>query len=109
MLMNGTADSVTPYQGGTMRLRSTILSSEASAWSLAERNGITVAPVTARLPNMRADDPTSVETLIWSVDGKPACCLYTIYGGVYVPQVTAIRTAVRRGAAALQLSTMPIL
>jgi polyhydroxybutyrate depolymerase len=84
MLMNGTADRVTPYQGGIMRLRSTILSSEASAWSLAERNGITVAPVIARLPNMRADDPTSVEILIWSADGKPVCCLYTVHGGGHV-------------------------
>ena len=35
-----------------------MLSSEASAQNFAERNGITL---TARLPNMRTDDPTSVE------------------------------------------------
>ena len=61
-----------------------MLSSKASAQSFAERNGITAAPITARLPNMRTDDPTSVETLIWRVDGKPACCLYTVHGGGHV-------------------------
>ena len=84
MLVNGTADTETPYQGGVMRQRGTILSSEASVQNFAERNGITVAPITARLPNMRADDPTSVETLIWTVDGKPAFCLYTVHGGGHV-------------------------
>ena len=57
------------------------LSSEATAQNFAERNGITL---TARLPNMRTDDPTSVETLIWTVGGKPACCLYTVHGGGHV-------------------------
>jgi hypothetical protein len=55
-----------------------MLSSEASAQNFAERNGITL---TARLPNMRTDEPTSVETLIWTAGGKPACCLYTVHGG----------------------------
>jgi poly(3-hydroxybutyrate) depolymerase len=49
-----------------------------------ERNGITVAPVAARLANMRANDATSVEIVICSADGKPACCLYTIQGGGHV-------------------------
>jgi polyhydroxybutyrate depolymerase len=84
MLMNGTADTVNPYQGGVMRLRGAVLSSKASAWSFAERNGIKAAPIASRLPKGRADDPTSVETLIWSADGKPAFCLYTVHGGGHV-------------------------
>ncbi len=50
LLVNGTADPVNPYQGGVVRFygfassRGTVLSSKASAWSFAERNGITAAP-----------------------------------------------------------------
>jgi polyhydroxybutyrate depolymerase len=84
MLVNGTADTETPYQGGLMRHRGTMLSSEASAQNFTERNGIAAAPLIARLPNIRTDDPTSVETLTWTVNGKPACCLYTVHGGGHV-------------------------
>lgn len=84
MLVNGTADTETPYQGGIMRHRGTMLSAEASAQYIAERNGITAAPLIVRLPNMQTGDPTSVETLTWTVDGKPACCLYTVHGGGHV-------------------------
>ena len=31
--------------------------------------------------------PASVETLIWTAGGKPACCLYTVHGeGHVIPQ-----------------------
>jgi polyhydroxybutyrate depolymerase len=90
MLVNGTVDPVSPYQGGVVRLfglasnRGTVLSAKASVRTLAERNGITAAPVAARLPKGRPDDPSSVETLIWSADGEPVCCLYTVHGGGHV-------------------------
>ena len=67
-----------------MRHRGTMLSAEASAQYVAERNGITAAPLIARLSNMQTDDTTSVETLTWMEDGKPACCLYTVHGGGHV-------------------------
>ena len=97
MLVNGTDDPVSPYQGGVVRLfglassRGTVLSAKASALTVAERNGITAAPVAARLPKGRADDPTSVETLVWSAGGKPICCLYTVHGGGHVIPQRAFR------------------
>jgi polyhydroxybutyrate depolymerase len=97
MLVNGTDDPVSPYQGGVVRLfglassRGTVLSAKASARTLAERNGITAAPVAARLPTDRPNDPTSVETLIWSAAGKPICCLYSVHGGGHVIPQQAFR------------------
>ncbi len=97
MLVNGTADPVNPYQGGVVRLfgfassRGTVLSSKASARSFAERNGITAAPVAARLPQGRPDDPTSVESLTWLDDLKAVCCLYTVPGGGHVIPQRAFR------------------
>jgi polyhydroxybutyrate depolymerase len=97
ILVNGTDDPVSPYQGGVVRLfglassRGTVLSAKASARTLAERNGIKVAPVAARLPTGRPDDPTSVETLVWSADGKPICCLYSVHGGGHVIPQRAFR------------------
>ena len=97
MLVNGTDDPVSPYQGGVVRLfglassRGTVLSAKASARTLAERNGTTAAPVAGRLPKGRPDDPTSVETLVWSADGKPICCLYTVHGGGHVIPQQAFR------------------
>ena len=90
MLINGTEDPISPYQGGVVRFfgfassRGTVMSSKASAKSLAERNGIGVPPVQRWLPKGRPDDPTSVESLTWHSNRQPACCLYTVRGGGHV-------------------------
>ena len=96
MLVNGTEDPINPYQGGVVTIfgfanRGTVLSSEASARTFAERNGITVSPVAARMSLGRPDDPTSVESLSWSSDGKPVCRLYTVLGGGHVIPQQAFR------------------
>jgi polyhydroxybutyrate depolymerase len=97
MLVNGTDDPVSPYQGGVVRLfglassRGTVLSAKAVQPMSAPSNGITAAPVAARLPMDRPDDPTSVETLIWSAAGKPICCLYSVHGGGHVIPQQAFR------------------
>jgi polyhydroxybutyrate depolymerase len=97
MLVNGTFDPVSPYQGGVVRLfglvsgRGTVLSAKESARALAERNGITAAPVAARLPQGRPDDPTSVASLTWFDGRKPVCCLYTVQGGGHVIPQQACR------------------
>ena len=95
MLVNGTADPINPYQGGIVTLfgfasRGSVMSSMASVQNFAERNGITATPpMPGQLPKGFADDPTSVETLIWHADGKPFSCLYTVRGGGHViPQQT---------------------
>jgi polyhydroxybutyrate depolymerase len=94
MLINGTSDPINPYQGGIVTLfgfasRGSVMSSVGSARNLAERNGITSAPIPGQLPKGSSDDATSVETLTWHANGKPYCCLCTVRGGGHViPQQT---------------------
>jgi polyhydroxybutyrate depolymerase len=94
MLVNGTADPINPYLGGLVTIfgfgsRGTVMSSETSARTFAERNGIAGSPVVARMPHGRPDDPTSVESLTWSSNGTPVSRLYTVHGGGHViPQQT---------------------
>ncbi len=108
MLVNGTEDPINPYQGGVVSIfgfaaRGTVLSSEASARAFAERNGITASPVTTRMPRGQPDDPTSVENLTWSSEGKPISRLYTVHGGGHVipQQVIRFRRLLGRTTTAL--------
>jgi polyhydroxybutyrate depolymerase len=96
MLVNGTRDPINPYLGGLVTIfgfasRGEVLSSVASAEAFARRNGVASAPVQARLPPASPGDPTSVETLTWTSDGKPVCRLYTIIGGGHVVPQPAFR------------------
>jgi len=96
MLVNGTEDPINPYNGGPVTIfgfanRGTVMSSEASARTFAERNGVAASPVAARMPPGRPDDPTSVESLTWSSDGKPVSRLYTVHGGGHVIPQQAFR------------------
>ncbi len=108
MLVNGTEDPINPYQGGVVSnfgfaARGTVVSSEASARAFAERNGITVSPVATRMPRGQPDDPTSVENLTWSSEGKPISRLYTVHGGGHVipQQVIRFRRLLGRTTTAL--------
>ena len=67
------------------------MSSEASARTFAERNGITISPIAAPNLHGRPNDPTWVEILTWSSDGEPFSRLYTIYGGGHVIPQQAFR------------------
>jgi polyhydroxybutyrate depolymerase len=96
MLVNGTEDPINPYQGGLVTIfglagRGTVMSSEASARTFAERNGITTSPIAAPNLHGRPNDPTWVESLTWSSDGKPVSRLYTVYGGGHVIPQQAFR------------------
>ena len=96
MLINGTLDPINPYQGGIVTLfgfacRGSVMSSVASAQSLAERNGISMPPIPGELRTSSSDDTTSVETLTWQADGTPFCCLYTVRGGGHVIPQPAYR------------------
>src|SRR5271156_2990007 len=67
MLVNGTEDPINPYQGGLVTIfglagRGTVMSSEASARTFAERNGITTSPIAAPNLHGRPNDPTWVES-----------------------------------------------
>jgi polyhydroxybutyrate depolymerase len=63
----------------------------ATARAFAERSGITTSPIPA--PNLywQPNDPTWVESLSWSSDGKAVSRLYTVYGGGHVIPQQAFR------------------
>lgn len=92
LLISGTRDPISPYHGGPVTLfglspRGTSLSARVSAEQLAQRNGVTTAPLARQLPHQRADDPTAVVSLTWLLEGQPVVRLYTVQeGGHVVPQ-----------------------
>jgi len=89
LIMNGTADPVSPYDGGTNRrgtANGRTLSTDETVHYFARSNGLEGAPERAVLPHKGADT-TSVERVVWTAPGKPAVALYTIRGGGHnVPQ-----------------------
>lgn len=96
MLVNGTEDPINPYRGGLVTIfgfagRGSVMSSEASARTFAERNGITISPVATPNLHGRPNDPTWVEILTWSSYGEPVSRLYTVYGGGHVIPQQAFR------------------
>src|ERR1700686_2538911 len=97
MLANGTLDPINPYEGGKVTIfgfgyRGTALSSRASADQFAQRNGITTAPAATQLPHRHEKDPTSVDSLTWSIgDHTPIAVFYTVHGGGHVVPQPAFR------------------
>ena len=89
LIMNGTADPVSPYDGGTNGRGTTngrTLSTGETVQYFAQINGLDAAPERMTLPHKGADK-TSVERVAWSAPGKPSVVLYTIHGGGHnVPQ-----------------------
>ncbi len=87
LLMNGTADPMNPYQGGTVALygllgnRGEVLSSEASVAYFASLAGHTQAPVQRRLADLDPDDVGTVLVTEWLSPGKAPVALYTVEGG----------------------------
>jgi polyhydroxybutyrate depolymerase len=90
MVMNGTADPVNPYNGGTNN-RGTSLgrvrSTDETVQYFANLDGLNDPPQIARLPHRDDSDKTWVERLSWTAPGKPSVVLYTIHsGGHVIPQ-----------------------
>ncbi|HXI99858.1 MAG TPA: alpha/beta fold hydrolase [Micropepsaceae bacterium] len=87
MVINGTADPVNPYNGGTNARgtsRGRVLSTDQTMQYFAMLNGINDAPQTARLPHQSDTDKTWVEQVAWTAPGKPSVVLYTVHGGGHV-------------------------
>ena len=98
-LIAGTADPMTPYQGGPLHARGVagwilrrraarhgdlpsqrrVVPVETVARDWAVANGITGEPVAVRLPGEDSDPPTV--RLAWSAPGSPPVVLYRIEGG----------------------------
>jgi polyhydroxybutyrate depolymerase len=89
LIMNGTADPVSPYDGGTNRrgtANGRTLSTDETVQYFAKINGLEGAPERSLLPH-KGRDNTSVERVAWTAPGKPTVVLYTIRGGGHnVPQ-----------------------
>ena len=87
LIMNGTADPVNPYNGGTNG-RGTgfgrTMSTDQTVQFFAAINGLQGPPDIARLPHVNNSDRTSVDRVTWSAQGKPSVVLYTINGGGHV-------------------------
>ena len=91
MLATGTKDPTNPYNGGNVTLFGfekigTVISAQASAESLAKRNGIITKPSTEKVQNLKKED-IYTERQSWTKAGQAVVELYTIYGcGHVIPQ-----------------------
>jgi len=86
MVINGTADPVSYYNGGRRpgSPNGPALSTKATMEYFAKMNGQTGEPEVTRLPHMRNNDPTAVERTAWTAPDKPPVILYTVLGGGHV-------------------------
>ena len=87
MIINGTSDPVSPYNGGTNgrgTSRGRTLSTDATVQYFLALNGLSGSPQVERLPHQKPSDPTWVERLTWSAPEKPPVVLYTVHGGGHV-------------------------
>jgi polyhydroxybutyrate depolymerase len=95
MLVNGTADPINPYEGGTVTLfgfrsRGTVRSARDSAAYFAREAGA-AGPSTDRLPARIDGDRTWVERSVWSGPGGREVVLLSVHGGGHVVPQSAYR------------------
>jgi len=86
LIVNGTEDRVNPWVGGPIVImgdasRGAVHSSEESARYWAELAGYEGAGERTTWPEKSPDDGTSIESIRWSVPGKPPVTLIAVVGG----------------------------
>jgi len=87
LILNGTADPISPYAGGEVRLfgpfgrRGLVRSAEDTARYFSSRAGYTAPPFEHRYPDTNPDDGTVATRAVWSGAGRPEVDLTTIHGG----------------------------
>ena len=89
VLIHGTRDPITPYEGGAMswwarrvfRVGGVSLSAPQTAAYFAARNAITQPPTATDLPHRAESGRTSVTRTDYQQDGKPRVILYTVHAG----------------------------
>lgn len=92
MITAGTADPLTPYEGGEVSIfglqhKGTVVSAPATAEAFARRNGIVMPPSEETLAHRDPKDSTSVRRLTWRKQGDPYVVFNIIQGGGHtVPQ-----------------------
>jgi polyhydroxybutyrate depolymerase len=87
MVINGTDDPVSPYNGGTNGRGTNYgrtISTDETVRYFADRNGLADPPQVVRLPHKNDSDQTWVEQRSWTAPGKPSVVLLTIRGGGHV-------------------------
>lgn len=94
MMVNGTKDPITPYEGGKISLFGQDFGKVISAPSTAEAFARAAHAVKERKSSRPADQDekhnSSVEKTVWMKDGQPMIELYTVTGGGHViPQQVA--------------------
>lgn len=87
MLINGTEDPISPFDGGQVALfggfgsRGTVRSSLGSIEYWAGLAGYEQAPFQHRYPDMDLDDGSVASRTVWTGPGRPEISLVTVYGG----------------------------
>jgi polyhydroxybutyrate depolymerase len=95
LFINGDADPVSPYDGGTVRLigpfgdRGDVLSSQASVEYFRQLAGYGGGPFEHRYPDEDVTDGTVATRQVWAEPGSPEVALITIHeGGHTIPHPT---------------------
>jgi polyhydroxybutyrate depolymerase len=88
LLVNGTVDPISPYNGGQVTVfgfasRGTVRSAEATAQYFADLAQAELQPVKT-IEAAFDNDPTSVLEQTWSRDGQPQVTLLSVKGGGHV-------------------------
>lgn len=87
MIVNGTADPVSPYAGGEVTLlgpfghRGLVRSTADTAGYFSQRAGHAGPPFEHRYPDTDPEDGTVATRAVWSAPGLPEVDLITIHGG----------------------------
>ena len=89
LTMAGTADPISPFQGGEVTIfglssRGRVMSADETAQAFVRLNGLTGAPVTRTLDHRDRPTGTSVQEAVHRDAGKAPVAQYTIVGGGHV-------------------------
>ena len=96
MIVNGTLDSINPYDGGEVTLlgpwgtRGVVKSSGASAGYWVGQAGYSTEPFIIRYPDVVPEDRSIAMHSVWSDQLRPEIGLITVHGGGHtIPHPTA--------------------
>lgn len=87
MVIDGTEDPVSPYEGGeiwslgSFNRRGAVQSAEATAGYFSDLAGYAEPPFEHRYPDADPRDGTVVSRRVWSLENRPEVDLITIHGG----------------------------
>jgi polyhydroxybutyrate depolymerase len=83
MIINGTADSTNPYNGGKMKGKGLVRSTDQSFHYWASLAGYTGEPTMEALPDADPTDGKTIERYTYKQKGKPEIVLLKVINGVH--------------------------